>query len=83
MEAMILHALVLFLRAMLAEALEQLAGVLKRDPDNVKGRELRARVKDVLRLKDAGTGSYREGLWADAAESWTKALHVTLQSLPV
>ena len=76
-EAMILRALVLFLRAQLSDAVTQIVAVLKLDPDNERGKELRTRVKNVARLKDDGNDAFGKGDWSEAKQAWSNALQVS------
>lgn len=73
---MILRALVLFLTANLSAALNQLAEVLKLDPDNQRARTLRTRVKDIDCLKCEGNEMFRDSDWDVAIDKWSDALLV-------
>jgi DnaJ homolog subfamily C member 7 len=77
-DAMILRSVVLFLTAELAEALEQVVCALRLDPDNIKGKILRLRLKIVMQQKDAGKDFFREGCWQEVAEKYSNALEVCL-----
>ena len=52
--------------------------VLKLDPDNCRAKTLRARIKDVERLKDSGNKLFRSGQWGDAIAKWQDALEVCI-----
>ncbi|KAM5533196.1 hypothetical protein V8D89_013152 [Ganoderma adspersum] len=75
-DAMTLRALTLFLDAKPSEALSQLATVLKLDPDNGRAKALRARVKEVGRLKESGNYAFQTNDYRTAIASWADALKV-------
>ncbi|KZV76454.1 DnaJ domain-containing protein [Peniophora sp. CONT] len=66
--------LVLFLSGKLDEAASALLTALKMDHDNVPARRLRARVKEVKRLKSLGNDHFREERWADALSAYDECL---------
>ncbi|KAI0779530.1 hypothetical protein C8Q74DRAFT_1316108 [Fomes fomentarius] len=75
-EALALHARVLFLQGEFTKAVTQVMAVLKLDPDNHSAKALRTRLKEVSRLKDAGNESFRKGRWEEAIKSWGGALQL-------
>ncbi|RPD53197.1 DnaJ-domain-containing protein [Lentinus tigrinus ALCF2SS1-6] len=75
-EAMILRALVLFLRAELSDAVTQILAVSKVDPDNQQAKDLAIRVQDVARLKNSGNNAFSKGNWPEAKQAWSDALQV-------
>ncbi len=76
-DAMTLRALALFLEAKPSEALTQVVGVLKLDPDNEKAKALRSRVKEVVRLQGSGNEAFQRDEYQTAIASWADALAVS------
>ena len=74
---MTLRALVLFLRAKLDQALTQAVEALKLDPDNCKAKELRSRIKEVVRLHDNGSEAFETKRYNVAVALWADALSVS------
>ncbi len=75
-EALALHARVLFLQGELTKAITQVIAVLKLDPDNNSAKALRMRLREVSRLNDAGNESFRKSRWEEAIKSWGGVLQV-------
>lgn len=75
-DVMALRGLVLFLTAKLPGALQHAMSALRLDPDNVKAKKLRQRVKAVERLKDEGNASFKSNQWDAAIEKYGQALDV-------
>ncbi|OCH93482.1 DnaJ-domain-containing protein [Obba rivulosa] len=73
-EAMVLHARILFLTAKLLEARKKVLDALKLDPDNDDARKLFSRIKGVDRYKEHGNESFRDAQWSDAVVWWEEAL---------
>lgn len=78
-EALSMHALVLFLTADLGEALNQINAALKLDPDNGEEKAARVRFKGVMDLKEDGNSRFKIGDSSGAIEKWTSALNVSLR----
>ena len=69
-----LRGLVLFLTAKLPSALQHAVAALRLDPDNLRAKKLRQRVKAVERLKDEGNASFKAGKWEEAVDKYSEAL---------
>lgn len=75
-EALILRSLIHLLTTKLPEALEQVSSALRLDPDNVKAKSLRVRVKTLITQKEEGNQLYKEDCWDQAVEKYRDALEV-------
>lgn len=73
---MTLRALVLLLTGRLLQGLDQINAVLRFDPDNQPAKELRSRIKGVIRLKEDGNALFGEKQWNAAIGKWSDALEV-------
>ncbi|KAL6307565.1 DnaJ-domain-containing protein [Sparassis latifolia] len=78
-EVKILRALVLFLSGKLPPAFDQIVAVLKLDPDNTSARVLRARIKEVRRLKDEGNSHFQGQEWIEAVMKYSSALEMVTE----
>ncbi|KAI0964681.1 hypothetical protein AcW1_001447 [Taiwanofungus camphoratus] len=75
-QAMTLRALVLLLTGRLLQGLDQINAVLRFDPDNQPAKELRSRIKGVIRLKEDGNALFGEKQWNAAIGKWSDALEL-------
>ncbi|KAH9916539.1 uncharacterized protein B0H18DRAFT_1215066 [Fomitopsis serialis] len=78
-EALFMHALVLFLTADLGEALNQINAALKLDPDNGEAKTARSRFKTVMKFKKDGNSRFKAGDSSGAIEKWTSALNLVAE----
>ncbi|KAL5513467.1 hypothetical protein ACEPAH_3866 [Sanghuangporus vaninii] len=75
-DVLALRGLVLFLTAKLPGALQHAISALRLDPDNLRAKKLRQRVKAVERLKDEGNASFKVNKWEEAVDRYSEALDV-------
>lgn len=80
-QVMLLRARVLLLTAKLTDALTQTMAVLKLDPDDANAKEIRTRLKGIIRSQSEGGVHFRHGRWIDAIRDWDEALHVSQHPL--
>ncbi|KAF9810262.1 hypothetical protein IEO21_07030 [Rhodonia placenta] len=75
-DVMLLRARVLLLTAKLTDALTQTMAVLKLDPDDANAKEIRTRLKGIIRSQSEGGVHFRHGRWIDAIREWDEALRL-------
>ncbi|KAG6865364.1 hypothetical protein C0993_008137 [Termitomyces sp. T159_Od127] len=73
-DALAVRGLVLFLGGKLPQATQHVNSALRLDPGHEPARRLRARVKDVDRLKEDGNVAFKSGNYQDAVAKYSAAL---------
>lgn len=75
-DIIVLRSLVQLMSGKPSAALEQATSALRLDPDNLKAKALRFRVKTLSKQKDDGNAHFRALQWIEAIEKYDEALMV-------